>query len=317
MPPKGIININSSTGFIQLYDFDEIKKREKFVSIFDPKGKELVKVIGSYEFDEEIHCSLTDCNQPHKKGFIVLTSTEEETNIGNNCGERIFGHIHFSTLRKSYKTELEIENNLNIISNSRDNLDKWYEQLIFHYNKSGNNARWAWETLTRIFSPSVIGQFAYKELDRMKRTLDGKVTVDRVATTKEAEIFKAQGKKTPYFVEITLGEVKYISVLSQSDELKRLVLDDIRDTLRLIENIDLNNPTRDYKKLSEIAKRANNIESNFKRINFIVENTKKFFVKQNFDPLYSKLVDYYAGSDKNVNINRLSNFINSLKNQEE
>ena len=151
----------------------------------------------------------------------------------------------------------------------------------------------------------------------MKRTLDGKVTVDRVATTKEVEIFKAQGKKPPYFVEVILGEVKYISVLSQSDELKRLVLNDIRETLRLIENIDLNNPTRDYKKLSEIAKRANNIESNFKRINFIVENTKKFFVKQNFEPLYSKLVDYYTGGDKNVNINRLSNFINTLKNQEE
>lgn len=312
MPPKGIINISSSTGFIQLYDFDDIKKRDKFVSVFDPKGKELVKVIGNYEFDEEIHCGLKDCNQPHKKGFIVLTSTQEETNIGNNCGERIFGHIQFSTLRKSYKTDLEIENNLKIIANSRSNLDEWYNRLIFHYTKSPNNARWAWESIKKVLDPLVIGQYAYSELDTMKRTLNGKVVVDRIATDKEAELFEAQGKKPPYFIEQTLGEVKYLSVLSQYDELKNLVLNEIKETLQLIENIDLNT-TRDYKQLSDIAKRANNIEPNFNRIDFIIENTKKFFEKRNFQPLYKKLVDYYTGSNKAVNINRFSNFINSLK----
>jgi hypothetical protein len=311
MPPKGIINIRSNAGFIRLDDFDDVKKREKFISVFNPKGKRLLEVIGDYEFDDEIHCGLKDCNQPHKKGFIVLTSTEEETNIGNNCGEKIFGHIQFSSLRKSYKTDFEIENNRQIIRNSLPNLENWYQRLISHYNKSPYNARWAWESIINILQPSVIGEFAFSELNKMKRTLNGKVVVDIVATAEEAQILQAQGKKPPFYIEKSLGEVKCVSVLSQGDELKKLVLDDIKETLKRIEDV---NPDTcdDYKLLSDIAKRANNVESNFKKIDSIVENAKKFFEKQNFAPLYEKLENYYSGWDKNINIKAFSNFINSL-----
>lgn len=312
MPPKGIINIRSSTGFIQLDDFDDITKREKFISVFNPKGKKLLEVIGHYEFDEEIHCGLKDCNQPHKKGFIVLTSTEEETNIGNKCGEKIFGHLQFSSLRKSYNTDFEIENNSKIIRASLTNLENWYQRLIFHYSKAPDNARWAWESIINNIKPSVIGKFAFSELNKMKRTLNGKVVVDIIATKEEAQLLQAQGKKPPYYIEKNLGEVKYVSVISQGDELKRLVLDDIKNTLKLIEDINLDT-CDDYKLLSNVAKRANNIESNFRKIDSIIENAKKFFEKENFKPLYEKLENYYSGWDKNTNLKTFSDFINSLR----
>lgn len=310
MPPKGIINISSSTGFIQLYDFDDIKKRDKFVSVFDPKGKELVKVIGNYEFDEEIHCGLKDCNQPHKKGFIVLTSTQEETNIGNNCGERIFGYIQFSTLRKNYRTDYEIENNRKIISESIIHLDKWNKKLDSLYQHP-KGATWALRMLTNVLRPSVTGTFVCSELNKMKKNLNGSVIIERKATDDEIEILKAQQKKPPYIVELSLGEIKYISVLSQATILKSLVVNEIKDTLQLLGTFDPSK-CKDNRLLQTTARKINSMENNFKQIESIIETSIKFFDKKNFSPLYRKLTEYYFSRDKEDNIKLFLAFLNAL-----
>jgi len=64
-------------------------------------GTKPSRIIGSYRFEESVHCGLKDCEQNHQHGYVVLTPDGAETNTGWDCGMDHFG-VEFFLMRKEF-----------------------------------------------------------------------------------------------------------------------------------------------------------------------------------------------------------------------
>jgi hypothetical protein len=84
---------------------DELRQRPKFVAPFKvtPDVK-LVDVLTDYSFERKEPCGLSSCSQWHYDGYLVVTSSGAETNIGNTCGKNAFG-IEFKSARARFKRD--------------------------------------------------------------------------------------------------------------------------------------------------------------------------------------------------------------------
>lgn len=83
----------------------ELRQRPKFVAPFKvtPDVK-LVDVLTDYSFERKEPCGLSSCSQWHYDGYLVVTSSGAETNIGNKCGKNAFG-IEFKSARARFKRD--------------------------------------------------------------------------------------------------------------------------------------------------------------------------------------------------------------------
>jgi hypothetical protein len=84
---------------------EELRQRPRFVHPLKvtPEVK-LVDVLTMYSFEKKEPCGLSNCSQWHYDGYLVITSTGAETNIGNKCGRNAFG-IEFKSARARYKRD--------------------------------------------------------------------------------------------------------------------------------------------------------------------------------------------------------------------
>ncbi len=69
----------------------EIEAFPGYVRQLDGGKHALDKPIGYYRFKKKIHCALTNCNQPHGHGYVVLATSGKVVAVGNVCGAEIFG----------------------------------------------------------------------------------------------------------------------------------------------------------------------------------------------------------------------------------
>lgn len=71
---------------------DDLRKRPNFIAPLSvTPGVKLIDVLTQYSFEKKEPCGLSNCNQWHYYGFLVVTSSGAETNIGHKCGKREFG----------------------------------------------------------------------------------------------------------------------------------------------------------------------------------------------------------------------------------
>ncbi|MCW8932970.1 MAG: hypothetical protein OQL19_22355 [Gammaproteobacteria bacterium] len=74
-----------------LISSDDIIHRIDYKSPIKPKKYKYSSIIATYTFkNESVHCGVSDCLKPHHQGFLVLTSDEKETNLCEDCGQRLF-----------------------------------------------------------------------------------------------------------------------------------------------------------------------------------------------------------------------------------
>lgn len=92
LPVTGTADTISDDALLAL-DLTFADPRVEFSLVWDvPKDAEMVKIVGSYQLqDEDFHCVRPGCGRSHKKGFVVLLSNEAHIIIGHICGRRLFG----------------------------------------------------------------------------------------------------------------------------------------------------------------------------------------------------------------------------------
>lgn len=105
-----MITLNRERGFEKVESWDDVTSLPGFTAQLDPAENELTEIIGRYIFADPIPCGLTNCHQPHKKGYVVATSGGDVTNIGNVCGNNHFG-VDFDQLSKAFDRALADHNN--------------------------------------------------------------------------------------------------------------------------------------------------------------------------------------------------------------
>lgn len=306
MSENGLIYIFEKNKFIKIDDWNDVLNRPNFVTSFDPTGKKLVDVIGHYSLKKQLHCCLTNCNQPHNHGYLVLTSTGEETYIGNRCGKNIFGEINFKTLTRSFDRSLKISQAKHSLLDSKSKLDFWFDRL----NALKPIAKIILKKMSQIANIDQVGSFAKTEFSNMARLGNGRIILIRKAKQDEIDVMKLQGKKPPYVVEDLVGVVSNVSVLSDANNLKKLLLVELEETLMKLSLMPSDIDDEDF--ILDTFKRVNNIENSFNQVISILDNSKKFFTGKNLKPILNKMIKDNAipNNDKNIKIFRT--FLRSL-----
>ncbi len=83
--------------------FEEMSVRESFQAPIDHTQHVLKAVLSEYHFQRQVLCGLKACRTPHNHGFLVITESGIETNIGQYCGRTHFGEEIFHTLQADHQ----------------------------------------------------------------------------------------------------------------------------------------------------------------------------------------------------------------------
>ncbi|MCU7846681.1 MAG: hypothetical protein KZQ89_01520, partial [Candidatus Thiodiazotropha sp. (ex Lucinoma kastoroae)] len=180
-----MINKFEIAELLEIKTASDFETREKYKFDVDPSKTKLVDVIAYYDIqNEEIHCGLSNCHQPHHMGYLVKTSDGSETNIGNYCGRNHFGN-DFAIQKNVFMAERRLQNYRKLLNevvyNSNDifsHIDQLKQQGANWLNKSLTNIR-------RSFPQRVVTQLQ----DRAVKGNDI-IYVDRERTSEELEIAK-------------------------------------------------------------------------------------------------------------------------------
>lgn len=83
--------------------YADMLDRKAFVAPLDHQQHHLKAVLTDYHFAQLAPCGLKGCRQPHNNGFLVITESGVETNVGKDCGRSYFGDAVFSTAQADYQ----------------------------------------------------------------------------------------------------------------------------------------------------------------------------------------------------------------------
>ncbi|MEF9443407.1 hypothetical protein OWT26_25875 [Burkholderia sp. 1A5] len=105
-----LITINTDKQLIRVDTWDAILERAGFTNDLDPKQHELKAIIGRYAFRDKLRCGLSSCHTPHNRGYIVVTKSGLETNIGKDCGKTHFG-VDFNDMSRQFERDVTEKEN--------------------------------------------------------------------------------------------------------------------------------------------------------------------------------------------------------------
>jgi len=75
---------------ITLRTGDDILNRPGYQSPVEANKFRFLRIAAVYSFKEQsARCGFFDCRQAHSRGFLVITSDENETNLCESCGQRL------------------------------------------------------------------------------------------------------------------------------------------------------------------------------------------------------------------------------------
>ncbi|GMQ88133.1 MAG: hypothetical protein BMS9Abin08_1358 [Gammaproteobacteria bacterium] len=77
---------------ITLGTWDDTLNRPGYQSPVEPHKFRFRRIAAVYSFQEpSARCGVSDCQQAHSQGFLVITSDEKETSLCEACGQRLLG----------------------------------------------------------------------------------------------------------------------------------------------------------------------------------------------------------------------------------
>jgi hypothetical protein len=77
---------------LEITAYEQMSARERFTPEIDSESVKPVTILGFYPgLPEKIQCGRSGCRRHQKKGYLVLCNDDTETNIGDECGEKILG----------------------------------------------------------------------------------------------------------------------------------------------------------------------------------------------------------------------------------
>jgi hypothetical protein len=140
---NALITINTDKQLIRVDTWDAIMERAGFTDDLDPKQHELKAIIGRYAFRDKLRCGLSSCHTPHNRGYIVVTKSGLETNIGKDCGKTHFG-VDFNDMSRQFERDVTEKENRETLWSFHFRLDE-LAQTIEGIRKGYRGADWLYK----------------------------------------------------------------------------------------------------------------------------------------------------------------------------
>lgn len=279
------MNILSEDGksVINLKSWDEVFERPGFKRGVNPTEVKLKRIIGKYDFSDENHCGLSSCNTSHKKGYLVVCSSNIETNIGHKCGKKHFG-VDFNELERTFRKDINVRN-------ARENIQRRSGELDFIRERV--NHLWRAEGLELFckvrdlkFSKKGLTGALRVKLERRAKSGDEKVYESVKAS--EADIVLEEDKlkreltdseKQQLRVNVPIGIIYGVRAFNSFSVIKEVLHDELPTLLDELDELDTAQLTDTQ--LLNWSKRLNGIDTQLMAAQGAIEDCRRLLVDSN------------------------------------
>ncbi|WP_322997097.1 hypothetical protein [Castellaniella sp.] len=266
---------------VDLHGPSDLTRLPAHRSPLDATDSKLAEVLAPYDFAEPYPCGLAACRQPHQHGFLVVTVDGVETNVGKDCGRRIFGEdfaikANIQAARASRKRQLDT------LQGVLDHKEELLSRISELYDRK-TGTRWANAELRSLKEHPLL-HFPSNKLYAMATRGETEVIDVREATKEEKEQHRAfnPGAKSLEYTEETVGHLQGLKFLVANPHDTATVLKD-----KLYELTDTDAKSLSPKKLRDWVNWANGIEREFDDIEDTLANAVRFLSAENIGLLHA------------------------------
>lgn len=266
---------------VELKGPSDLTRRPAYHSPLDATDSKLAEVLAPYDFAEPYPCGLASCRQPHQHGFLVVTVDKVETNVGKDCGRRIFGEdfaikANLQAARASRKRQLDT------LQGVLDRKEELLGRISELYDRK-TGTRWASAELRKLKENPLL-VFPSKKLYAMAVRGETAVVDAREATKEEKAQHRAfnPSAKPLEYMEETVGHLQGLKFLAANPHDAATVLKD-----KLYELTSTDVKALPARKLREWVDWASGIEREFDDIEDTLANALRFFADDNVRLLYA------------------------------
>jgi hypothetical protein len=259
----------------------DLTRRPAYRSPLNATDSKLAEVLAPYDFAEPYPCGLASCRQPHQHGFLVVTVDKVETNVGKDCGRRIFGEdfaikANLQAARASRKRQLDT------LQGALERKEELLSRISELYDRK-TGTRWV-NTRLRELRESPSFTFPAKKLYAMATRGETAVVDVREATKEEKAQHRAfnPGAKPLEYTEETVGHLQGLKFLVSNPHDTATTL---KNKLYELEGIDAKSLSP--RKRQEWVEWANGIEREFDDIEDSLDSALRFFADDNVRLLYA------------------------------
>ena len=254
---------------------EDLIRRSAHRSPLNATDARLAEVLAPYNFSEPYPCGLASCRQPHQHGFLVVTVDGVETNVGKDCGRRIFGE-EFAIKANIQVERARLKRQLETLQRVLDQKEQLLSRIAELYDRP-TGTRWASAEL-RSIKESRIFRFPAKKLYAMATRGETAVVSIREATKEEKEQHHAfnPGAKPLEYMEVSLGHLQGLMFLASPPHDATTALKDKIYELERI-NVKALSPM----KRQEWVEWANALERSFDDIEDSLAQAVRFFSSDN------------------------------------
>jgi hypothetical protein len=266
---------------VELKGPSDLTRRPAYRSPLDATDSKLAEVLAPYDFAEPYPCGLASCRQPHQHGFLVVTIDKLETNVGKDCGRRIFGK-DFTVKANLQVARASRKRRLDTLQGILDRKDELFSRISELYDRK-TGTRWANAELRKLKENPLLA-FPSKKLYAMAVRGETAVVDVREATKEEKAQHRAfnPSAKPLEYMEEAVGHLQGLKFLVTNPH---DAATELKDKLYELEGTDTK--VLSAKKLQEWVEWANGIEREFNDIEDTLANALRFFADDNVRLLYA------------------------------
>lgn len=222
--------LTESSGYLWFQNVAEIEQRPAYVAGLIAVKGDLSHLVGGYRFpaDQEIHCGLNGCNQPHQKGYLIATKGGQETVCGNVCGSHHLG-VDFDEMEARFSASVAQATKQQTVADLKEKATDWLGTVSTLERQ-----------LKSVYAPlqKIRQQFRQdRAADRLLSILlreGGTIKRQRELTKREREIL---GNPKVRYTSEKVAQVRSVSVLDDYARMANVLAHDLRGNIEEVQRL--------------------------------------------------------------------------------
>lgn len=284
-----MITLNSERGLVDIATWDDVLQLPAFRKDVDPSEHQLDAIIGRYMFRDKVNCGLSNCHQPHGRGYIVTTKAGITTNIGKDCGRKHFG-VDFETTSRKFDRDITEKQNRDRLNSFVFSIEE-IESRVKDIRSQHKGADWVYKhTRPLVNATKGCPEEVVRRLRAMVKTGGNSLSNEREASNSEIEQEEARtGRKIkrPHIVTEHVADIEGVQALYPNNDVRALLIDDLATTLGKLSDTNVDALT--YNELRNWTKWLDTVESTLERAEAAVGFGRQLLTPVNLEPFYTVL----------------------------
>ena len=288
-----MIVLNQGKELVRVESWDDIVGRPGFNGNLNPAEHVLSGIIGQYAFADKIRCGLSDCRTPHSRGYLVVTKSGVETNIGKDCGKNYFG-VDFETMATQFDRDMRDKQARERLWDFTFKLDE-LKQRIKALRAGERGADWVYKNSRPLVeSGKGVPGVVIRRIADLLRTGDNALTTERKPTEREIDLARVQGARPPRVIVEKVADIRGLEALQSQNDLRQILVVDLEEGIKEFEvlNVDKMKSTE----LSRWSKWAGSIEQKLDSATAAISSGQALLTPTNLQPL-AILIPHFEGPE--------------------